>query len=138
MEKIMFNVKERPFTAWLRELYHRGGATYASVSRQCAHARSADWIGRLIRSREPWAVNPPTKETFAGFARAFGVPEEDVRAAIAREWYQVGTVVPPSPDEIGELYGELTAARQGLFAAFALELVANAKDASTPDDGEAA
>lgn len=121
----MLDVQERPFTELLRTRY-REGATYDGLSRRCGRVRSTSWIGNLIQSSHPWAVNPPTRDTFAGFAKALGVTEEEVRVAIAREWYGADVApTPPNAEDVMALFGGLRPEQQLLFAAVLMELRVN-------------
>jgi len=59
---------------------------YADLEAGSDRARSTAWFNNLV-NRGPEAVSPPTQETFAGFARLFGVTPQDVALMIAEEWY---------------------------------------------------
>lgn len=134
----MFDSNARPFTTLLRKLYVQAG-TFEDAARRCGHVRSTSWIHALIRSTNPWGVNPPHQNTIAKFALAFAVSEEHVRAAVAQEWYGVGNVSPtPSLESVMPLYEGLTPGQKQVLAALLMELRVNGRNAADLPPGQAA
>lgn len=91
------NDNDRPFTAALMKL-RDAGATYQDLQDRSLDVRSLTWFRAVIVSDTPWAVHPPTPETFCGLTRLLAVSTTTLRQWIAIEWY--GSAQPTLPQDV--------------------------------------
>lgn len=74
-----FDPANRPFTHAVQQIAARYG--YQGLARRCRKARSDSWFRNLLTSGDPWAVSPPTRQTFPDLCRLL-----DVSDAVLRGW----------------------------------------------------
>ena len=89
----------RPFTEAVNRR-RRQGLRYVDLEAASDRARSTAWFNNLVNAHNPWKVSPPSRDSFAGLCKLFGVDEGLLRQWIAQEWYGI---------EVSDLSARVTA-----------------------------